>query len=337
MAFASLNVYSQDGENNNASHTLLANNGEANAQNNAAGNGNKKDGNQGNGTNQNKSVLTWKRVTEESNKNANVIEVTETQIAFLKNLISKQYKCDSVDKVMQDSIDGIQQKLKSFHSFQEKVESGEFEHTQLWTRILLFILLGMALGLIVFDFFLHKKQHKDSNRIDKKKGEIESLKDEIERLNKNIQSQGIGPIEKKVIDLKNKNDELLHKVTALEDLLKERNTELSVGFRQQASPRLADMSRRLYADSIIDGMFSHVKEQENDDTVFVLKLKSETKASITLCEQAYNRIIANASYLEGCEKQIIGHSSVEIVHEGEAERGFNGKWRVVTPLKVEIR
>ena len=48
-------------------------------------------------------------------------------------------------------------------------------------------------------------------------------------------------------------------------------------------------------------------------------------------------MLANASYLEGCEKQIIGNSSVEIVREGEAERAFNGKWKVVSPLKVEIR
>ena len=84
-------------------------------------------------------------------------------------------------------------------------------------------------------------------------------------------------------------------------------------------------------------MFSHVKEQKNDDTIFVLKLKNENTASISIFEQAHGRVIANASFLEGCEKQIIGNSSVEIVREGKAERGFNGKWKVVSPLKVEIR
>ena len=113
--------------------------------------------------------------------------------------------------------------------------------------------------------------------------------------------------------------------------------ESSVIANQQTSPKPIETQKLLYADSIIDGEFSHVKERENDDTVFVLTLKSESAASVSIFRQAYGKVIANPSYLEGCEKQIIGNSSVVIVREGEAEKGFNGKWKVVSPLKVEIR
>jgi hypothetical protein len=140
--------------------------------------------------------------------------------------------------------------------------------------------------------------------------------------------------------LQNENRDLKNRVAALEDALRKdvaSGVESPVAANQQISSKPVETQKLLFADSIIDGVFSHVKEQENDDTIFVLKLKNENSATISIFKQAYGRVLANASYLEGCEKQIIGNSSVEIVREGEAEKGYNGKWKVVSPLKVEIR
>ena len=257
-------------------------------------------------------------------------------------------------KQMDDSLKSLYFRVvnidTTFHNFKSsydvEISKETFVKTQSWVRILLFVLVGMVLGLMVYLFiFLHNKMDDESKRIDqrieRRKKDIENLYEKIDSSTTGVHDQNEKAAEKMVVDLKKKNDELWNKVVELEGMLKEKNASFSiepVTNTTQQSPSKSNESQKLfYADSIIDGVFFRVREHENDDAVFVLKLKSESKAAITLYERAYNKILENASYLDGCEKQIIGKNSVEIVDEGEAEMGSDGKWKVVTPLKVEIR
>lgn len=264
------------------------------------------------------------------------INMDSAQIDYFNHFLKDPVRYYEKDSALQSDIDTL---CSKYLKFQKDVENGDYNTTVSWVRILLF---SLAFLLVVNVLYLVLR--------------LKGLRDEIvdtvtdssrvkEWLKNSTEKPVITPVSKSydgdIRNLQNENRDLRNRVAALEDMLKDRNTssdmESPTTFSQQSSSRPVETQKLLYADSIIDGVFSHVKEKENDDTVFVLKLKSETTASITLYRGACNKVLANASYLEGCEKQIIGNNTIEIVREGEAEKGFNGKWKVVSPLKVEIR
>lgn len=267
----------------------------------------------------------------------NVINMDSAQIAAFNFLINDPVPYYKRDTILQDSLKSLQ---NDFTGFQDEVKNGEYNSTEQWVRIVLFSMAFVLIAIVIYLVL----------RLRGLRGEIVSVVTDIgrikERLNKGVEKPSTNLASKsydsEIRNLQNANRDLMNRLAALEDLLKEKERNATSEnepstISQQPTSRPVEAQKQLYADSIIDGVFSHVKEQENEDTVFVLKLKGETDASITLYRGAINKVLANASYLEGCDKQIIGNNFVEIVREGEAEKGFNGKWKVVSPLKVEIR
>lgn len=283
----------------------------------------------------NNSYIVWTLNKAEKDTIANSINMDSVQIAYFNRLINDTVRYEN--SLLQIELDSLRSELSAVR---KKAEHGEYNKTKLWTRIMLF---SMAFLVIAILFYLVLRLRglrdeivdvvRDSGRIKEWLNEFNNEKPSFRPVSKSYDND--------IRSLQNENRELKNRVAALEDLLKERNNPSKVKHssttEQQPSSKTVETQKLLYADSIIDGEFSHVKEQENDDTVFVLTLKSESTASVAIFRKAYGKVIANASYLEGCEKQIIGNSSVVIVCEGEAEKGFNGKWKVVSPLKVEIR
>lgn len=264
------------------------------------------------------------------------------------------------DEELQAELDSMQLDQKSLDSrltaikvFKEDVEKGMHGNTLSWVRIsllvLLFALVVIVLLLIIIIVIMHnrmieinERMIKINERIEHRKGEIKKLQEINNDSNSSNHSQVANFLNKKVIELEKKNNELGNKVSLLEDKLKEKkeqsNSEIVLSTNQQSSSKPVVSQKQLYADSIIDGEFSHVWEKENDDTVFVLTQKAENRASININKRAYSKVLANASFLDGCDKQVLPNSTtVEILCEGEAERGANGKWKVVSPLKVELR
>ncbi|MDR0835053.1 MAG: hypothetical protein LBN11_00525 [Tannerella sp.] len=93
----------------------------------------------------------------------------------------------------------------------------------------------------------------------------------------------------------------------------------------------------LYADAITDGYFSRVKETPNEDSVFEVHLQNAQTATFTVYQSAYQRIIANPSFLEGCDKQVLNSAqTVEIVSKGTAQKQMDGKWQITKKLNVII-
>jgi predicted membrane protein len=93
----------------------------------------------------------------------------------------------------------------------------------------------------------------------------------------------------------------------------------------------------LYADSIFDGFFNKTKETPNEDTIFELHLQNAQVATFTIYVSAYQRIIANPAFLEGCEKQVLNNvQNIEIVKEGTAQCQADGKWKIINRLNVII-
>lgn len=97
-----------------------------------------------------------------------------------------------------------------------------------------------------------------------------------------------------------------------------------------------DAYKTLYADSIIDEYFNKVTEKANDDTIFELHV-TKNGANISVYPDAIRRIIANPSFLDGCDKQIIGNRIVEIKEQGFAQIQMDGKWKVNKKLNVLIK
>lgn len=93
----------------------------------------------------------------------------------------------------------------------------------------------------------------------------------------------------------------------------------------------------LYADYINDGYFDSITENANQDTVFELIIdRSEVIASFSVYQYAYKRVILRPAFLEGCKKQVLGKTDIEIMQSGTAEKQSDGRWKVTRELELKI-
>lgn len=255
---------------------------------------------------------------------------------FLNDSTLKYYEADTMLMSNINRVDSIMQAIK------EKAESGEYGKTKLWTKILLFALAALLVGLIVYVLLRLKELNENSDDIAGLDSKVMELERKTKELSNNLLSSSSVTLEKDSRDLKNENREIKSRVESLEELVRAiealvHNLQESRAQIVEQPQEIGDTRHLLYADSILEGFLTYVSDNVTDDTIFILKLNDETHASISLYEPAFGKIIANASYLDGCEKQIIGKNTVEVIQEGSTIREGSGKWRVVVPLKVEIR
>jgi hypothetical protein len=108
--------------------------------------------------------------------------------------------------------------------------------------------------------------------------------------------------------------------------------------KPQPTVHVQPQPQSLYADFIIDGKFSKVTEQPANNSIFELKLAKagDTQANVVIYSAAYERVIANPSFLEGCEKQITGNTNVAMQREGIAQKDGSGKWIITTIPEILI-
>lgn len=93
----------------------------------------------------------------------------------------------------------------------------------------------------------------------------------------------------------------------------------------------------LYADAISGGSFNTVREQPNEDTVFVLNLQAPDMAAFTVYREAYSRVARRPEFLNGCDRQVLPNGqAVKIERLGEAQRLATGEWRIAKKLSVTI-
>ena len=275
-----------------------------------------------------------------------VIIVDESKLERLFSLLNDDsIPYTRVDKDFDCKIKTLNSEIDSLKLYYSELQNneGKDESSPLWMEIMI-CAIALLLVLSMIHYFFHLKTLRDEViDIVKDSGGKGRLKEWLDNTYEKKSPLIVQKsYEKEIRTLQDDNRGLKNRVAELEDEIRKLNKQLQVtnaspNAIQQTASDLIESPQLLYADSIIDGVFSHVREQENEDTVFVLKLTGEEKASITIFKRAYGKVLANASYLEGCDKQIIGNNSVEIIREGEAERTMNGKWKVVLPLKVEIR
>ena len=92
--------------------------------------------------------------------------------------------------------------------------------------------------------------------------------------------------------------------------------------------------KKLYSMSIIDGRLVRPKPTPDEDTNFELTETAPGTYEIDIYPPAHKRILANPSFLEGCDKQIVGKKIVKVIERGIARDNGLGKLIVVKPPVV---
>lgn len=219
----------------------------------------------------------------------------------------------------------------------KQVPTEDNSGVNLWQWLLISAALVLSVLSAILSFLFHrmnKKQLRDNVvEIVQDSDRLRTWRDEAD-------------VKTSVVSNRSDNDgeirELRRRVALLEDELKKVSSG-SKTIEKSGHPQSVEEGqgtvnmKMLFADSIVNGKFNRVKELPSDDSIFELNLKGDSNASVTIFKQAYNKVLANPSYLEGCEKQMLGNTSVYIDREGTAEKDDNGKWKLINPLKVVLK
>ena len=228
----------------------------------------------------------------------------------------------------------------------EKKENAESHRFHGWFWLFVGLLMGGSLGVLLYKFlFVNKLQNalkQTTINLDLVNIELQETKDklnEITRLKSRVQS-----LEKEKRELVAKNASLLEENVTLGENIDSMKESLHVEATQhvteeQSSKASEKHSKNLYAETIVDGYFVRISDTPTEDTVFVLNKTNENEASFTIYTPAYQRVIANPAFLEGCDKQILSVTmQIDIPSKGTAQRdASNGKWKVINKLNVIIR
>jgi len=203
-----------------------------------------------------------------------------------------------------------------------------------------YIIAGLLIVLLVLMIVIIGKAKAKSR---KRKSQFEHLNEKIlskekrineltNELTQRFQSAGNNIADKKEIDRLKLVVENLRK--QLETGKEDGNVNGEYNELLAATPPKPKLFR--YADSIhSEGYFNHVTEQPNEDTVFELELENfGTVAKFTVLESKHDKVIRRPEFLNGCEKQVIGNSRLEVT-PGKAQLQ-DGKWFVTTKANVNI-
>lgn len=211
-------------------------------------------------------------------------------------------------------------------------------------RRILMALIAVCAGIGII-YFLVRVKSKHRNRptqvehttpVDQTQDLIQKLR-ELERENAKYREEN-RQLKTKIGSITKDKSELLEENVALGEELDKLKVELSSRqhiTNNQTTPSISEIrctiekeqnEHELYAESILDGLFTKVRDHIDDDSIFVLDLKDAESASVSLLPNAHQRVLANSAYIDGCEKRLLGNSSVSVI-PGMA-RKVNGKWQI---------
>mgnify|MGYP003304622793 CR=1 FL=1 len=162
----------------------------------------------------------------------------------------------------------------------------------------------------------------ENSLLQKELDELNTLKQQFEEKTSTIPNNNIG-----------NTDELKKTINTNGEEITEEKKNNVVQYTQEHN------SFSLYSDFIVDGIFNKVTETPNEDTVYELILDNGNgcSASVIIYQGAYSRILANRSFIDGCEIQIVGKNEVCIEKDGLAEKDNNGKWKLVRVPSIVIK
>ena len=92
----------------------------------------------------------------------------------------------------------------------------------------------------------------------------------------------------------------------------------------------------LYANTIINGgVFHKVTIVPTEDTIFELKKTLPNRAIFRIYPRVYEKVLKRPDFLEGCDVQRTGDSTVETVEPGEAVLEYN-TWKIKRKAKIKF-
>lgn len=212
-----------------------------------------------------------------------------------------------------------------------------------WVYLLIGLLVGGTLGVLFGKLVLLKKAEKAFsferndfiNRISRLEDNKRVMNKDVEKLRSQLRK-----VENEKRGLLEENVSLGEEMDRLKGMRRIENVDETESSKDSLGvSRTSAQSKFLYSDAIIEDYFVKVRETPNDDAIFILALQGENTAVFSIYKASYQRVIANPSFLEGCEKQILGNSmELEIVSKGTAQKDTsNGKWKIINKLNVIIR
>lgn len=225
-------------------------------------------------------------------------------------------------------------------------KSSKDTHFISWVWILLCVLFGAVLGIFLFNVLYVKKIIEEQERINNDL----SRKNQILFREKTSDSTELSRLQTKIQTLEREKEKLLKENISLGEKIdrmkaaqsntnRTRTAEARHVPESQVTSQPAEPPTALYADAIIDDFFVKVRETPNEDSIFVLQVNGKNSADFDIYANAYSKVVANPSYLDGCEKQILCETKqIEILSKGFAQQvDANGKWKVINKLNVIIR
>lgn len=211
-----------------------------------------------------------------------------------------------------------------------KVMYSQPEKGGLLPDFVFYILGALVIILNAFLFLLNKKRNKVIAHYKDRKEHYKSKSADLENEKGSLFS-GKSNLSAEIEKLKDENIKLRTEI--YQNQQKQKSND-------EPKPQLVaqPQSLSLYADAIIDGKFNRVTEEPDSRSIFELKLAKahDTRATVIVYPAAYSRIIANPSFMEGCEKQVLGNTVVTIIHEGIAQKDSSGKWSLITIPRIKI-
>ena len=216
-----------------------------------------------------------------------------------------------------------------------------------------FLILIIILGAVIFVYFKRSrigdflKKQMPGKRNDSQSELVvvlnknDALNDELNNLNKQIQDlkEENSLLHNTMKELKQQFDALKTQIVNQQDKSLQSNVVPLVFEPRQSNEKLNQVkTRKFYADAIIDGEFNKITEQPNSDTVYELKLQeSLRRATFDIFSGAYQRVLKNADFVDGCEKQklTMQPTNLEVVY-GEVEINDLGNWRITKRAIVKF-
>lgn len=242
----------------------------------------------------------------------------------------------------------------------ERSKSDE-ERKKIKSRFSIWWLLWIAFGFTVvitgWKYGLKKKcieliksiyktnsfSQKDTGHFVKNKNKLQQVNNQLWEQYNQLREQ-YNLLEKEINELVSENEELTFKLNQIKNTVKNKEKELvelkTRNTETDNKTKRVDIHENktslfYYGNSIIDGSFHRVKNKPDDDTIFELKLDNKRLAIFKIYSSAIKRVIANPSFLEGCEMQILNNAqTVKTEVPGEAELQSDGKWLITKKLKV---
>jgi len=229
-----------------------------------------------------------------------------------------------------------------------KLISSKDKKSLFLTQILLYLLVALFLSFIVL-FVIDKNKRRDEilfvltgKKRDKETHRLQEWQNEM--IEKAVEKAKKQPDDTYLQSIKSELEikiEALQKsiVTLVDVSRKEPKGDMNQDAEHLKAAASVPSSKTLYADAIINNMLNKVTEQPDDDTVYELLIKTPTgkSASLSVYAEAFRRVLKNADFIDGCEKQRINKSPINLdIEKGEAQLQDNGKWQIVKKANVKF-